>query len=285
MKISIGSDPEVFVYNRNTGNVVSPHTFSTGDKDKPELIEGLDGYGLQVDGFALEYNTAPVEVDLADPKSRARGPDQFAARSNVMLGEIYGRIGNTKLKGSRYLDLSQKSMVTIPEDIFKDAPEKVKELGCDPDYNAWTGEQNNPPKPEEPIRAAGGHIHVGWTKDQDVTDAAHLELCKSAVRQLDFTLGLMSVIRDVRGMDRRKLYGKAGAFRPKSYGVEYRSLSNFWIFNSGIAGRVASLVFRSMDDLTNGIVYEEIYGDPQHAINNGDSKYAKEFFKAQGLTY
>ena len=42
-------------------------------------------------------------------------------------------------------------------------------------------------------------------------------------------LGVPSVLMD-EGEMRKQLYGKAGCFRPKPYGVEYRTLSNFWIF-------------------------------------------------------
>lgn len=47
---------------------------------------------------------------------------------------------------------------------------------------------------------------------------------------MDLHLGVPSLVLD-KDTERRKLYGKAGAFRPKPYGVEYRTLSNFWIWS------------------------------------------------------
>jgi hypothetical protein len=48
------------------------------------------------------------------------------------------------------------------------------------------------------------------------------------VKQLDWYLGGWSLKHD-SDPTRRTLYGRAGACRLKSYGVEYRVLSNFWM--------------------------------------------------------
>jgi hypothetical protein len=47
--------------------------------------------------------------------------------------------------------------------------------------------------------------------------------------------------------ERRKLYGKPGAFRPKPYGCEYRVLSNAWVDKP----EVASLLFRTITDVVS----------------------------------
>ena len=78
------------------------------------------------------------------------------------------------------------------------------------------------PKPtceDKNLRSCGGHVHVG-TKH----DPIHV------VKAMDIYLGVPSLKLDP-DKQRRKLYGKAGAFRFKSYGVEYRTLSNFWIWS------------------------------------------------------
>ena len=41
-------------------------------------------------------------------------------------------------------------------------------------------------------------------------------------------IGLPAVLIDT-DKQRRKLYGKAGSMRHKDYGVEYRTVSNFWL--------------------------------------------------------
>ena len=43
------------------------------------------------------------------------------------------------------------------------------------------------------------------------------------------------------------MYGKAGAFRPKTYGVEYRTLSNAWLFSKKLQSFVYRGVQRAVD--------------------------------------
>jgi hypothetical protein len=62
----------------------------------------------------------------------------------------------------------------------------------------------------------------------DINDEGHLEACRALTKSLDVWLGLPSLVWD-QDDRRRTLYGAAGAFRPKPYGMEYRVLSNKWI--------------------------------------------------------
>src|SRR3546814_4146318 len=112
------------------------------------------------------------------------------------------------------------------------ASQKALELGCSPDYNAWTGGVNPPPDASQNplMRCAGGHLHVGWTEGESLGSIQHVMNCSDLVKQLDWYLGLWSLGKD-KDKVRRSLYGKAGACRIKPYGVEYRVLSNFWIKN------------------------------------------------------
>lgn len=66
-----------------------------------------------------------------------------------------------------------------------------------------------------------GHIHIGY-------DNPSQEISEKIIYAMDVILGLESIILD-SDTKRRELYGNAGCFRFKEYGVEYRTLSNFWI--------------------------------------------------------
>ncbi len=45
---------------------------------------------------------------------------------------------------------------------------------------------------------------------------------------MDLFIGITSLFLDDDNL-RRSMYGKAGCFRNKSFGVEYRVVRNFWI--------------------------------------------------------
>jgi hypothetical protein len=63
---------------------------------------------------------------------------------------------------------------------------------------------------------------------------------------MDLFLGVPSILMD-KGDVRKQLYGSAGAYRDKPYGGEYRTLSNFWIFDNHLIEWVWNNTSRAVD--------------------------------------
>lgn len=203
-----GCDPELFIKN-DKGVYVSAEGLIPGTKTEPFKVP----FGaVQVDGMAAEFNI-DAATDFAEFN---RNISKVMATLTAMLPAGYS--------------LDAVPSVVFDEETFKSSPDKAKELGCTPDFNAWTGDINPPPHdPGNPyLRTASGHLHVGWTEGAQMDDIQHIMNCRDLVKQFDWYLGGWSVKVDT-DPTRRSLYGKAGACRYKSYGVEYRVLSNFWV--------------------------------------------------------
>ncbi len=204
---SVGCDPELFVVNEKGLAVCAD--MIPGTKEEPFKVP----FGaVQRDGFAAEFNIDPV-----------KSFGEFDHHITEVMKSLKGFLP----KG--YTLLASPSMV-FDKDVFSSAPDEAKELGCSPDFDAWTGEVNPPPHdPDNPyLRTASGHLHFGWTSGASMSDMQHIMNCRDLVKQLDWYLGGWSLRTD-DDSTRRKLYGKAGACRYKDYGVEYRVLSNFWL--------------------------------------------------------
>jgi len=98
--------------------------------------------------------------------------------------------------------------------------------------------------------------------------------CATLVKQLDCYLGLPSVVWD-RDAKRRQMYGAAGAFRPKPYGVEYRVLSNAWLLNEKRMRFVFNQTVKAVNDLISGFrPVDSIGADYVRRIINGSNHYA-----------
>jgi len=205
MKILLGSDPELFVF--KGGAPISAHGMVDGSKEKPLIVQ--DG-AVQVDGMALEYNTDPATT-----------LEQWE-HNHV---SVQKQLEDMLEKG---LSLKATPTAFFAEEVFNTTPAEALELGCEPDYNAYTGMSNPKPNAKVKFRTGAGHIHVGWTEGADIKDPFHLGECRALTKALDMYLGMPSITMDADAQ-RRQLYGKAGCFRPKSYGLEYRTLSNFWV--------------------------------------------------------
>lgn len=244
LTIKIGADPELFARNK-AGALVSAHNLIPGTKQEPHPVKCG---AIQVDGTALEFNI--------DASATA---DQFVTNIKTVLGELQHYVPD--------LSFAFEPAVHYPPEYFMQLPELARELGCNPDFNAWTGDENPPPNANSFMRTASGHVHIGWC--HSAADEAPLPADQQAlVRQLDYYLGLMSLKWDPDNQ-RRELYGKAGAFRPKPYGVEYRVLSNRWISSEDLMRRVFAQTMKGVNAFFNGDRIEDDYGMmAQMIINN-----------------
>ena len=244
--ILIGADPELFCVNPTNGKFTSVHDLLPGTKEEPFKVP----FGaVQVDGTAAEFNIDPAST-----------PQQFREYIQEVVKTMQTMVPNLVLTATPVADYDDA--------YFRSLPEKAVELGCNPDYNAYTGEVNPIPDARVTFRTGSGHVHIGWTKDADPFNPTHYARCRAVVVQLDYALGLNSLAWDTDNR-RRELYGKAGAFRPKSYGVEYRVLSNKWVLDSDLCDFVFNATQKAIQDLNNGIFYDDFQpGLAQECINN-----------------
>jgi hypothetical protein len=79
---------------------------------------------------------------------------------------------------------------------------------------------------------------------------------------------------DKAGAERRKLYGGAGAYREKDYGFEYRTLSNFWVFDPKLTKWAFEQTDRAVQDAYNGFTNIDSYENDIKAIIKHDDKMA-----------
>ena len=257
MYFQIGADPELFV--KKGAEYLSAYGLIPGDKQYPHPV---NNGAVQVDGMALEFNIDPADTE-----------DGFIFNIKSVMQQLMQMVPD--------YEVVTDPVATFSEEYLKTQPLAALMLGCDPDFNAWTGEINKKPEAVRPIRTAAGHVHIGWTEDADIQDELHLNSCRMIIKQLDFCLGLPSLLFD-KDTERRELYGAAGAFRPKSYGVEYRVLSNRWLSDD----RLIRWVYRATEDALLTVRDRPFYlefGDIQHVINTSDVSEAKRIIAAAGI--
>ncbi len=256
----LGADPEFFLRDKTgdsftkTGKVVPVCGMLPGaDKWNPKPLPNLKaGFNIQEDNVAVEYNIPP-----ADNK------DDFVF--NIQTG-LMGCFSQDLINPSIY------GPAQICAHLFEDnelTHPNSQVFGCEPDYNAWTGKENKRitlPKTLKNLRTAGGHVHVETTLPP-----------KEVIRAMDLFLAVPASLLQYPGEQlRKKMYGKIGAYRPKSYGVEYRTLSNFWIFSQNHISWVWDATQRALDAVQKDqIDFNELASTIKIAVEGHDTHVAE----------
>lgn len=143
--------------------------------------------------------------------------------------------------------------VEIPEAYFKTLPEKVRELGCMPSFNLYRPATLDVDPLEYRLRSCGGHIHMG-----DLPFTIDPDRAKRLVRLLDVVLGTAMVLidRDPGNEIRRRVYGRAGEYRLPTWGLEYRTPSNFWLHAYPLQSLVFALARQAAGILNSTLQFE-----------------------------
>jgi hypothetical protein len=195
-----------------------------------------------------------------------------------------------------------KPVVKVSKKEFDSLKPESKLLGCAPSLNYYDKDAKiDIDMTSYKTRSAGGHLHLGL----------HAAIRKYRDRLpplFDIVVGNTCVLldRDPDAAERRKVYGRAGEHRMPKHGIEYRTLSNFWLYNYKLMSMVfglarlschiwaTSLMDKDLPDPTRTYWVETVcprwaaddkllslvkLEDVRDAINNNDLKLAQHNFK------
>jgi hypothetical protein len=132
----------------------------------------------------------------------------------------------------------------------------ARKVGCSKDFCAYEMVQKEAPINQIQngnLRSCGGHIHLG--ADILTGDGAEPIL---AVYMMDLFLGVPSLWldKDPSSVKRRSIYGQAGRYRVKDYGIEYRSLGNFWLKSPELVDLVYDISMFCVEFVENGNAWD-----------------------------
>lgn len=250
----LGSDPELFIINSKTNEVVSSIGLIPGEKGRP-WTEGLEkGFGLEIDNILAEFNIPPCKTK-----------EEWLHHMNFMKGFIRDFVK----KVNPDYDLMHKASTYVDPKILNNPIAQL--FGCSVSYNAYTEMPNPRPAGDRTnLRSAGVHVHCSYD-EPNTYDNLHL------IKMFDVYLGIPSVIMDP-DTERRSLYGGAGDFRFCEYGFEYRTLSGFFLKNDETISFMWDQAMKAIDAYNNDLEIP----DPdivQKTINTSDVKTAKRLVK------
>lgn len=265
-ELLIGADVEMFVQNLETGEVETAEYFIEGTKDEPYQFDPENKwFGTSKDNILAEVTIPPTN-----------DPIQWVEYLNKARAFVESRLP----KG--YCTVAFPAF-SINEKFLQ--TEQALVFGCEPDYNVYTGLRNGRPEATDPnLRSAALHVHFGY-KDPvaynhaDFKDGRNIwvmdEQRAEIIKACDLFLGIPSLLIEPENK-RRELYGKAGCFRPKPYGVEYRTLGNYYLQNNALTKWVHTSAMAAIDWLNAGNRVEaNLSRVLESTINEADTEMAQ----------
>lgn len=241
--IRISGDPELFIARidkagaRNRKKVVPVCGLIGGTKEAPIPIPGtgFKGFMMQEDGVALEINfpAASDSVHFA----------HYVGLALAGLETVLTPLGLAVVPGKCSHEFTLEELAPYSQ---------AKIVGCSPDTDAYTRLPRSGMNTDMfgLERYAAGHFHISFPNPYDIPPYI-------VARMIDLHVTLAYLALDKQG-NRRKHYGLAGLYRPTKYpdgstGIEYRTMSNFWVFSQDYRTQLSSAIINLITDMNSDI--------------------------------
>ena len=282
--VTFGCDPEFFFEKK--GHIIGSEKIISIEKGLPVKLDTKKNGSCSSNTAASKFIVDGVQAEI-NPK-----PDTCRARLGNEISACFRTLYET-IKSDPELSVNFLPTVKITKDELMSLNEKSRVFGCSPSKNSDKKSQNvvalrDPAKYK--YRSAGGHIHLGSDSYGGNVKAAMREPAR-LVQIMDIIVGNTCVLidRDPGNIERRKVYGRAGEYRTPSYGVEYRTLSNFWLRSYPLMSFVMNLSRLSVNILASSMPGRDFEAELlsmvdmrniRKAINTNDFKLAWSNFQA-----
>ena len=280
--VTFGCDPEFFftkggkvigsekVLSQGGKEIVSPRISSSNLGEK----SGEEFSAFVLDGVQCELNPRAHRCRQALGLEIAHAFLRLREHLNKTEGGVTACFAQT-------INISKKELDSLSE--------SSRQFGCMPSRNLYDMGAKVTVDPAKYLkRSAGGHIHIGL-KEYPPLMANRERL----IPLMDCLVGLPSVLidRDPGNKERRKHYGRAGEYRLPDHGIEYRTLSNFWLRSYQLMGFVMGMTKLSLSVLNTTLQPPSYNWDAEgtllstidmekvvKAINTNDLELAKKIY-------
>lgn len=280
INVQFGCDPEIFL--TRGGQVIGaerviPEEGLNSPSTDPgsNRLKSVGRKGIVLDGVQVELNPSSNTC-------RALLGDEISAAFKTLKAHL-SKLDGVSANFTQVVDVDPKELEGLSE--------KAKALGCAPSKNIYDrGAQIGVNPATYTKRSAGGHIHLGLTQTPTL-----LKERERLVPLLDVLVGNTAVLMDRHpgNRERRKVYGRAGEHRLPDHGLEYRTLSNFWLHAYPLMSGVMGLSKLAVCLLSETLgTFSKSYQAAEHdllqavdmeaiirAINENDLQLAKQNWK------
>jgi len=248
--VTVGGDPELFLRKKKTKEIVTAEPYIKGTKHDPYNFDENDPFAcVSLDCVLAEFNIAPAKTKAEYFRGMKKALEYI---SNSIPEDLEIAIIPAARLHDKYLQ-----------------SETAQRFGCSSDLNAWLNEVNPMPVPDGNLRSAGHHVTIGYDEPNEYANLMW-------VKAMDLFASVPNVIQEPDS-ERKKLYGKAGAFRHTMFGCEYRSLSNFVLSDDNKLGWVYDQTQAAIEFVNAGNIH--LLDDEADiiisAINDNDKEKAK----------